>query len=41
MQPPVQNFRDLIVWQRAMTAAVQTHKLTQLFPKDELYVLTA
>jgi four helix bundle protein len=41
MHPPVLNFRDLLVWQRAMAAAVATHKLTRVFPKEELYVLTA
>ena len=41
MNPPVQNFRDLIVWQRGMAAAVGVYRLTQQFPKEELYGLTS
>src|SRR5262249_16908753 len=41
VNPPVQNFRDLIVWQKAMSAAFEVYKLTRQFPKEELYVLTA
>lgn len=41
MHPPVQNFRDLIVWQKAMALTLEVYKLTRQFPKEELYVLTA
>ena len=41
MHPVVPNFRDLIVWQKAMAAALEVYKLTRQFPKEEVYVLTA
>lgn len=41
MHPVVHNFRDLIVWQKAMALALDVYKLTRQFPKEELYVLTA
>jgi four helix bundle protein len=41
MNPPVRNFRDLIVWQKAMRVAVEVYQLTRRLPKEELYVLTA
>jgi four helix bundle protein len=36
-----QSFRDLIVWQRAMQLTVAIYRLTQEFPKEELYGLTS
>lgn len=41
MHPTVHNFRDLIVWQKAMALTVEVYKLTRQFPKEELYVLTS
>jgi len=41
MHPAVHNFRDLIVWQKAMALTVEVYKLTRQFPKEELYVLTS
>ena len=41
MHPVVHNFRDLIVWQKAIALALDVYKLTRQFPKEELYVLTA
>ena len=35
-----QSFKDLIVWQKAKTLAVVVYKLTNQFPKSELYGLT-
>jgi four helix bundle protein len=35
------SFRELIVWQRAMQMAASIYKLTQSFPKHELYGLTS
>ena len=40
MNTPVRNFRDLIVWQKAMSLAAEVYKLTRQFPKEELFVLT-
>ncbi len=36
-----QNFRDLVVWQRAIELTVCIYKLTAAFPKDELYGLNS
>jgi four helix bundle protein len=36
-----QSFWDLQVWQRAMQLAVAIYRLTQDFPREELYGLTA
>ena len=37
----VQSFRELIVWQRAISLAVLVYKLTSAFPRDEIYELTS
>jgi four helix bundle protein len=37
----VRNYRDLRVWQQAMDLVESVYKLTDQFPKHELYVLTA
>jgi four helix bundle protein len=34
-------YRDLTVWQRAMELIQETYRLTQAFPKTEVYGLTA
>ena len=36
-----QSFRDLIVWQRAMQLTVAIYRLTQKFPREEVYGLTS
>lgn len=36
-----QSFRDLQVWQRAMQLCLQVYRLTQKFPKTEIYGLTS
>ena len=36
----VQSYKDLIVWQKAMLIVKVVYKLTQGFPKEELYGLT-
>jgi four helix bundle protein len=38
---PVRNFRDLIVWQKAMGFAVEICRETRCFPKEEIYGLRA
>jgi four helix bundle protein len=34
-----QDYRDLVVWQKAIQLSVCIYKLTQTFPKEELYGL--
>src|SRR3989338_9537838 len=35
------TFKDLIVWQKSKELAVEIYKLTEGFPKSELYGLTS
>jgi four helix bundle protein len=35
-----QHFKDLIVWQKAMEMVTEIYKLTDTFPKQEVYSLT-
>ena len=35
------SFKDLIVWQKSRDLAVLIYKLTEFFPKSELYGLTS
>ncbi len=35
------SFKDLIVWQKSRDLAVLIYKLTENFPKSELYGLTS
>ena len=37
----IQNYRDLIVWQKAMDLAEEIHRLSKTFPREELYGLTS
>jgi four helix bundle protein len=37
----VQSFRDLEVWKRSIQMTVSVYRLTQGFPKDEIYGLTS
>ena len=37
----VESFRDLHVWQRAMQMSVAVYRLTQGFPREEIYGMTA
>lgn len=37
---PIQSYRDMIVWQKAMDLCVEIYRLTNQFPKAELYALT-
>ena len=37
----VQSFRDLLVWQKAIKLTVSIYRLTQGFPREELYGLTS
>ena len=35
-----QHFKDLVVWQKAMDMVTEIYKLTDSFPKHEVYSLT-
>lgn len=35
------SYRDLIVWQKAIELVIEVYKLTEKFPKEELYGLTS
>ncbi len=37
----VQSFRDLQVWQRSMQLTVAVYRMTQSFPREEVYGLTS
>jgi four helix bundle protein len=37
----IQSYRDLRVWQEAMSLAEAVYRLTKQFPKDELFGLTS
>ena len=41
MSGRIGGYRDLIVWQRAMSIAEQTYVLTRLFPREEQFGLTS
>jgi four helix bundle protein len=36
-----QDFKELVVWQKAIELTIAVYKLTQKFPKAELYGLTS
>ncbi len=38
---PAKNFQDLIVWQRAHQFVLEVYRLTDSFPRNELYGLTS
>jgi len=38
---PAKTFEDLIVWQKAHAFVLMVYRLTQAFPKTELYGLTS
>lgn len=38
---PVRDYRDLVVWQAAMTLAEKCYEATKAFPRDELFGMTA
>jgi four helix bundle protein len=38
---PVESYKDLQVWQRAIQMTVALYKLTRTFPAEELYTLTS
>jgi len=40
-QGPLQSYRDLRVWQEAMTLGEKCYRLTREFPKEEIYGMTS
>jgi four helix bundle protein len=38
---PVQSYRQLIAWQKAMDFVAAVYKATRMFPKEEMYGLTS
>jgi four helix bundle protein len=41
MDSMVQSFRDLQVWQRSMQMTVAIYRMTQQFPREEIYGITS
>ncbi|KYC51208.1 MAG: hypothetical protein AMQ22_01344 [Candidatus Methanofastidiosum methylothiophilum] len=37
----ISSYRDLEVWKRAMSLVTDVYRVTQAFPKDEMYGLTS
>lgn len=37
----ISSYKDLIVWQKAISLVVEIYKLTENFPKEEIYGITA
>ena len=37
----INSYQDLLVWQKAMDLAVDFHKLTRRFPREEQFALSA
>ena len=37
----MKTFRDLFIWQKAMTLVTNTYQITEKFPKEELFGLTS
>lgn len=37
---PIRNYKDLIVWQKAMDLSVEIYRLVKNLPKEELYCLS-
>jgi len=40
-RPPARTFRDLLVWQKAHQFVLAVYRLTERFPRDERFGLTA
>lgn len=38
---PVKSYRDLLVWQRSIQLATAVYRLTNDFPREEMYGLTS
>jgi len=40
VRQPIDSFRKLVIWQRAIQACVAAYRLTEAFPRSEQYGLT-
>jgi len=40
VRQPIDSFRKLVIWQRAIQMCVATYRLTEAFPRSERYGLT-
>ncbi len=40
MAGDIQNFRDLVVWQKSMALAKEVYRISNQFPRDERFGLT-
>lgn len=38
---PIHTYKDLIVWQRAISLVVSVYEITEHFPREEVYGLTS
>jgi four helix bundle protein len=41
LSEPISSYRDLRVWQSAMTLAEECYRLTSIFPREEMFGLTS
>ncbi len=41
MERKIKTFRDLIVWQKAMSLVTEIYRISGKFPKEEIYALTS
>ena len=41
MLEKINSYRDLIVWEKAINLTVEIYKITENFPKEEIYGLTS
>ena len=41
MSSGLKSFRDLVVWQKAMELVTEIYKVSQKFPKEEMFGLTS
>lgn len=37
----VKSYKELLIWQKGIRIVVEVYKLTQSFPKEEIYALTS
>ncbi|MDI6853442.1 MAG: four helix bundle protein [Deltaproteobacteria bacterium] len=39
--PTVKSYQDLVVWQKAMSLVTEIYRISQKFPKEEIFGLTS
>lgn len=37
----INSYKDLIVWQKSMELVVEVYRVTEIFPKSEIYGMTS